>query len=411
MRIILIQPYYAPDLGANSPLFTMLSEDLVKLGNEVSVICAVPHLPTGRVWDGYRRRLAVRQHRNGVDVTRVWVPSVDRSRVTPRLFTFAALQALTTAIGVFRRFDVVLSSNPAIETGLPFIALTALRRKPGLYCMQDVYPDVGVRIGLFRQPWLIRLIEFSEKLCLRRAKRVRVLCPSFLDTYGAKGVPRDKMVVIHDYVDPDEIHPLPKNNQFAAAHALESKFVVMYAGNVGLSQGLDMVLETASRMRGDTGVRFVIVGDGADNERLRAIAKDRELQNVQFLPFQPREALPQVLAAADVSVISLKPGFGADALPSKIYPILASGRPIIASVDEHCDTWDMVESSECGIVVRPGDAAALEGAVVRLRDNADLRRRLGANGRSAAVNTYSRRTAAQAFDSALRSITGLQAAP
>lgn len=328
MRVLLINPYYEPDLGPNAPLFTMLAEDLVSIGHKVTVVAAVPHLPTGKVWNSYRGKLIDRATVHGVEVVRVWVPDIDRTRITQRLRLFVAFQLLATAVGAFSEFDVLISSNPAIETGLPFLALTRLRQKPGLYSMQDVYPDVGVRLGIFRSAPVIRVVELSERLCLQAATCVRILSPSFRQTYMSRRVPASKMVLIHDWVDTDLITPLPWDNTFAREQGLADSFVVMYAGNVGLSQGLDVVLDVAARMVDHSDIRFVIVGDGAEKERLRREAASRGLPNLRFIGFQPRDRLAEILGTAHISLLTLKPGLGNDALPSKIYSILASGRPV-----------------------------------------------------------------------------------
>ena len=404
MRVLLITPFYSPDLGPSAPLFTMLCEDLVRLGHQVSVIAAVPHYPTGTVMPEFRGYLIQREERNGVDVTRVWVPSVNRARLSQRLLTFIVYQILAAAAGLRRNYDVLIVSNPALEVALAFLVLGVLRQKPIIFSVHDIYPDVGIKLGVFRHRLVIRLVDRMERFCLDRAVYVRVLSEGFKETLNARGIPESKLALIWDWLDTDFIQPIPRANEFATHWALDRSFVVMYAGNIGLSQGLEHVVEAAKLLASEPSIRFVFVGDGAGKEGLEEAARSSGLTNVQLIPFQPRELLPQVLASADVSLITLKRGVGADSVPSKCYSILASGRPVIASVDQGSDTWNLIDRANCGLCVEPENPQVLADAILHLYKDESYRARLGANGRAYVVQRHSREAAAREFHQLLCSL-------
>jgi putative colanic acid biosynthesis glycosyltransferase WcaI len=404
MRILVLTPFYAPDLGPSAALYEMLSEELTTLGHEVSVISAVPHYPTGRVAEEFRGSWTRRERRNGVDVTRVWVPSVDRSRLWLRLMSFLCYQLLATAVGIGRKYDAVIASNPAFEVLLPLFLLAFFRRKPVIYSVHEVYPDVGVAAGIFRHRAVIQLVAWLERLSCKRAIYVRVLSEGYRRALEARGVPASKLAVIGDWMDTEFVRPFPRRNPFTSRWGLDGCFVVMYAGNLGPTQGLESVVEAARLLAADPLIRFVFVGDGSAKAHLerRAIALD--LPNLVFVPFQPRELLPEVLSAADVSLVALKKGLGAGSVPSKLYAILASGRPVLAAVDPDSDTANLIREAQCGLTVTPEDPEALCHGVLELCDRTERRRRMGENGREYVARHRSKRLAGEKFHELLLSI-------
>jgi colanic acid biosynthesis glycosyl transferase WcaI len=215
-------------------------------------------------------------------------------------------------------------------------------------------------------------------------------------------VPEGKLSLIYDWVDTELIQPMPRENSFSREHGLIEPFVVLYAGNIGLSQGLENLLTTAEKLSGDPDIRFVLVGDGTGRERLEKETIKRGLNNLQFIPFQPRVRLPEVLASADVSLVILRKGIGSGSLPSKSFSILASGRPLLASVDTESDMVRLVERSQGGICVPPEDPEALAQAIMTLKANPLQRERFGINGRAYALKFHSPQSAAEQFEELLR---------
>jgi colanic acid biosynthesis glycosyl transferase WcaI len=408
MNIQVVTPYYLPDGGPSAPLFAMLCETLARRGHHVTVVAAVPHYPSGRVpaeFRGWRTRKSLE---SGVHVIRVPVPSLDRSRLGQRFLQFAIYQLNAARLGLMQDCDVAICSNPALMTGLPLAVLTVLRRKPAIFSVHDVYPDVGISLGILRNPTAVWGVTALERFCLHHAARVRILAESFAPAVRNLRVPDSKLVLIYDWVDTDLIRPLSRANAFARENGLVDRFVVLYAGNIGLSQGLETVLRAAQQVVDYPDIEFVFVGDGTAKERLVAQADELKLQNVRFLPFQPRLRLPEVLATADVSLVMLQRGIGIQSLPSKSFSILASGRPLVSSVDEDSDMSRLVQRSEAGLCVPPEDPNRLVEAILHLRANPALRERMGRSGRAYALQHHSPESAAAQFESILRVISGVQ---
>jgi colanic acid biosynthesis glycosyl transferase WcaI len=398
MRILMIAPYYAPDLGPSAPLFTMLAEGLVKQGHDVIVLATVPHYPSGRVSSSYRGKWIHRSVENGVKISRVWLPSVKRSNFAFRLLQFFCYQIGAVWAEFNQKYDVVIAANPALWIWLPFVYYVSFSHKPALFSVHDVYPDVGVTLGIFRNKFIIALVAWLERYCLERSRFVRILSESFRPGLRNLGVPDSKMVLVYDWVDTDLIHPLPRDNNFAQEYDLKDRFVILYAGNIGLSQGLENVLAAAEQLTGQPDIHFLFVGDGPGRDQLISQAHSHKLTNVQFVPFQSRSRLPEVLGSADVSLVILRKGIGMGSLPSKTFSIMASGRPIIVSVDEQSETCDLIQKAQAGLCIEPENPTELVKAILMLKNDQNLRERLGQKGRSWAERMHSPQSATIQFD-------------
>jgi colanic acid biosynthesis glycosyl transferase WcaI len=401
MQILIITPNYDPDLGPSAPLFTMLSQGLVQRGHQVSVITAVPHYPSGRVPIEYHSKWMWRSCENGVHVTRVGLPSVKRKSLIQRLLQFLSFQIGATVAGFTQQYNVVIVANPALQVWLPFTWAVTLRRKPAIFSIHDVYPDVGVTLGIFKHKAQIAFIARLEKYCLDHATHIRILSDSFRPGLKNLDVPDSKMSLIYDWVDTNLIHPLPSENLFSQEHKLSDYFVALYAGNIGLSQGLENIVKAAKLLTDQQDIKFVFVGDGSGKETLKSYVSQKQLQNISFIPFQPREKLPEVLASADISIVMLKHGIGAISLPSKILSIMASGRPIIISVDDESEAWKLIRRADAGIWVPPENPSRLAKAILTLKQDKALRNQLGKNGRIWAEKHHSPQIAAEQFETLL----------
>ncbi len=398
MRILIVTPYFPPDLGPSAPLFCMLSRQFRQRGHDVTVLAAVPHYPTGTVSPEFRGHWIQHSLEDDVNVVRVRVPSGNRSRLGCRVSQFVAYQLGAVWAGLHEPYDVLLVCNPALWTWLPVAVLSVLRRKPAVFSVHDVYPDVGVSLGVFRNKSIIWAVARMERFCLHHSEYVRYLSESFRPRLRALGVPTSKMTLIYDWADTDLIRPLPRHNTFSQEQGLNGLFTVMYAGNLGLSQGLETVLTAARLLADRPEISFLFVGDGSGKEHLVKKGRELALTNVRFVPFQPRQRLPEVLASADVSLVVLRRGIGSGSLPSKTFSILASGRPVLACVEQHTDTWTLLKRSGAGLCLPPEDPEALAEAILQLRDDPLRRQQLGVNGRAWVQAHHSPKIAAEQFE-------------
>ena len=369
---------YWPDNTATGQLLTELAEDLVaRHGMEVTVV-------TGYPVGSETSALRASETRNGVRILRARGTTFSQRTFSGRATNYVTyfLSALWIAIRLPRQHVTVALTDP------PIVGLAALAARPAggmVFFCQDIFPEVaGLLEGVYT-PVVNFVLERLNRYLVRRAARIVALG----DTMAArlvngKGAAAEKITIIHNWADISAIVPSAKANPFSNAHGLADKFVVLHAGNIGLSQNLDMVIDAAAQLTANPEIVVVFIGDGNRKATLEARARERGLGNVRFLPFQPRSQLRWTYATSDVCLVSLKPGLAGYIVPSKLYPILAAGRPYIAAVEPISEVASLTQRHRCGVMVPPGDAAALADQIVRLAGDPSQRQAMGARARLAA---------------------------
>ncbi|WP_416670702.1 glycosyltransferase family 4 protein [Egbenema bharatensis] len=396
MRILIYSYNYYPEPIGIAPLMTELAEGLVKRGHEVRVVTGMPNYPQRQIYPDYQGKLFCTEERNGVIIQRscVWV------RPKPGLMTRMLLDGSFVASSIFQalkgwRPDVILLTIPPLPIAVPASLLGAIYSCPIVLNLQDILPDAAVHVGLLKNKVAIRVFETLEKYAYRTAHTISVITDGFTENLVKKGVPNHKIKCIPNWVDVKFIQPLPKvDNPFRRTHQLQDKFVVMYSGNIALTQGLQTVIHAADRLRHIPEIVFVIVGEAKALDALWQLCAEHQLDNVLLLPFQPREQLPEMLAAADVGLVMQKHNVVAFNMPSKIQVLLASGRPVIASVPATGTAARAIRQSGGGVVVEPEDPEVLANAIVDLYQNPTKVEMYARQGRQYAVAQY-------AFDQAL----------
>jgi colanic acid biosynthesis glycosyl transferase WcaI len=397
-NVLVVTLQDAPDLGPSAPIFTALCEDLVKQGCDVTVITGVPNYDVNEIDPKYRGKLFFEEERNGVRLIRTYVYLVPKKALWGRLLYHGSFNVLATLAELrLKKPDIILADAPILWSGLPLFIGSVFRRVPFIYIIHDIYPDVLSRLGYLNNPLALKIIGEFEKFYYRRARKVTVISEGFRQNLLSKGVPDEKITIIPITADVDFIQPLPRENGLRKEWGLQGKFVVLYAGNMGLSQGLEVVLDAASQLKDCPEIQFVLVGEGATRPDLEARAAQAHLDNVRFFPFKPREEVPQVYAAADVSLVCLKPEIVVESVPSKTYTIMASQRPIIAAVDASSEVGRLLDQVQCGWATPPGDANALAQAILRLYRDKDQQDIMGENGRRYVVENYSRQMSSEKY--------------
>ncbi|HAA28163.1 MAG TPA: colanic acid biosynthesis glycosyltransferase WcaI [Cyanobacteria bacterium UBA8553] len=391
MRILIYTYNYFPEPIGIAPLVTELAEGLVQRGHQVRVVTGMPNYPQRRIYEGYRGKPYMTELTNGVAVQRsyVWVrpkPSlIDRLLLEVSFVVTSFIHALRG-----KRPDVIFLTTPPLPVSVPSALLGWLHQAPVVLNLQDILPDAAVRIGLLKNPKLIRIFEVLEKFAYQTATKISVIADDFVGHLQEKGVPEHKIVQIPNWVDVNFIRPLPKEkNQFRTEHKLNSNFVVLYSGNIALTQGLETVIEAATRLLHMPKIAIVIVGEENALQRLHDYCQKCKATNVTLLPFQPRERLPEMLAAADVGLVIQKRNVICFNMPSKIQVLLASGRPIVASIPPNGSAARAIQQSGAGLLVPPENPEALAAGILDLYANPDKLEVLGKKGREYAVEKYS----------------------
>ena len=388
MHVLLLALNYYPDKLGNAPLMIGMCEGLVKRGHKVTVVCAFPHHETGRIEAPYQGKLFQRDHHNGVDILRTYIYAPQGGAVAKMAnyasFTAAALAAASTV----RNVDVIFTPSPPLTLGVIDHMLSRARHIPFVYNLQDLFPEAAVRLGVLTNPRVIAGFERLERWVYRKAHKLSVISEGFRQYLLNQGVPDEKIAVIENYTDTDLIQPQDRyDNPFRRKLGLKREFIVQFSGRMGLSQGLETVIDAWAQLRDLPDIRLMMVGDGQAKKMVDdALADDPK---VSLLPTQPREDLSALLAAADVGLAPLKHGMSGTSVPSKIFGIMAAGRPVIAGADAGSDTVTLLESADAGYIIEPEDPDALARAIRALYDDRAEAQRMGENARRHVVAHHS----------------------
>lgn len=360
MRILALNQFYTPDISATSQLLSQLCEDLVRRGDEVTVIAS-----RGRYLGG--AKLPRRERVAGVDVIRPWSSSLGKSTIAHRLTDYLSFWGSSIArAAAARRPDVILalSTPPMIAFGAALVAKA--RTVPLVTWVQDVYPEVAVAFGLFsdRHPASFGLRALN-RAAHHVARRTVALSAGMADRLVAQGQARERVRVVPNWSDGQAIRPIrPEQNDFRAEHGLGDRFVVLYSGNLGVGHDVATLVAAARLLeRSHPRVLLLFIGDGGRRPEAERLAAG--LGNVRFLPYQPPERLAQSLSAGDVHVASLRDGLEGLLVPSKLYGILAAGRPLLYVGPEACEVARVVQEHDLGWTGRPGQVVALAEAIGR----------------------------------------------
>ena len=402
MRILFLTMYYKPDNAATGILMAELAEELAAHGHDVRVITSMPHYSTNSIWPEYKGKWWSRERQGQILIHRVWsyVP-VHKDRLLPRFFSYLSFTLLSAGVGLLLpRPDVIVtpSPSPPLTNGISAYLLGRLRGVPFVTNIQDIYPDVAIRMGVMKNPAVIKAYKKLERFVYAHSRAITVISEGFRGNLTAKGVPADKISVIPNFIDSAFVTPHPRRNNFSAAQGWDDKFVALFAGNVGMSQGLDTVLEAAGLLRDTPNLLFAIVGNGASKPALMAQAQKMGLTNVEFLPYQSYDQVPKLYSSADVGLIPLRRGFSSDSVPSKLFTIMGVARPVIASVDAKSETADVIGAARCGVCLEPEDPQALADAVLQIYRDAAQAGEMGRRGRQYVEAHYTRTSVARQYE-------------
>ena len=405
MRILFMAQCYAPEDVSAAVLITELAVDIVERGHQVTIVTGAPNYPQGRVFKGYRNLPCAVEMLDGVRVIRTWSYISPSKKVLPRLLHYGTYSATAFYGGLFApRPDVIVSYSPPLPLGFSAWLLSRIFRVPWVLQLEDLYPDAAIAAGVMTNKTLINFFFDIEKFLYRKAEYISVISKSFQQNLFAKGISNSKMEIIPIWADPDEIQPMEKENSFRKEHGLDKKFVVMYAGNIGHTSCLEDVLSAAEILKAQKDIQFVIVGEGVKKEALEAEKKAKVLTNILFLPFQPREIFAEMLAAADISLVTLNADSALSSMPSKIFNHMASARPILAVTPPESEIAQIIAEANCGWNVPPESPRKLAEAIVQLKDRETTLIQMGQNGRVCLEKNYSRNHCVDAYEKMLINI-------
>jgi glycosyltransferase involved in cell wall biosynthesis len=405
VRVLILTHHYPPEVGAPQTRLSESARVLRSRGHDVSVLTALPSYPDGVVPSEYRGQHLIREQIDGVSVVRAWTyanPSRSaRSRLANQL-SFAAT-ALTAARSVGRP-DVILVESPPLFLGPTGVLLGLMLGSAVALHVADLWPDVAEDLGALSDPRARAVAHTFERIVYAYVHRVIVVTPTWATELHRRGVPGGKIDLVTNGVDPvrlDRAAHLDSRRRLRVDLALEGRTVVACVGTVGNVYDYELLLAVAERLRAHDDIRMLIVGGGSRGEWIRGAIEQRGLANVILLPALPRDAVPPMLAAADISLVGLRPlPVTRGILPVRILEAMAASLPVIAA--GHGESRRVIASAGCGVAVEPGDVDGMTSAILELAADAERRRELGGRGRATILAEYSRERVALQLEAALQ---------
>jgi colanic acid biosynthesis glycosyl transferase WcaI len=393
-RLLIINQYYWPGVEATANLLTELAEDLA---DEFEVTVVTGHL------HGHEG-LPAHELRNGVTIVRVPSLAFERSQLSRRALNYVSFLAIALARGlVDRRPDVVICMTDPPIVGDVALLVARRFRVPLLVISEDVFPEIAVQLKRLENRFLVGTLRQLVRVYLKRTDRIVAIGETMRERLIEKGAAADRIDVIPNWVDTSVLTPQDRDNGWAREQGLVGKFVVMHSGNVGHAHSLETLVFAATFLRDLTDLEIVIAGFGARHAAIMALA-ERVEAGVRFLPYQPREVLSQSLSSADVHFVGLAPGLSGYVVPSRLYGIMAVGRPVIVAADPTSEVSKVVSEVGCGVVLAPARPELVANAIRDLHARRDELPELGARGRRYVEAEADRRVAHERYRAVIREL-------
>jgi len=430
VKILYVSQYFPPEMGAPAARAAELAQHWAQSGHEVSVLTGFPNHPTGVVrpeWRGRLRRLVyherifsspssspssgspVQKTPGRVDVFRTWLWPLPNRKAHERMRNYASFCVSAALRGLtIPRPDVVIASSPQLLVGLSGWWIAFARQLPFVFEVRDLWPESLAAVGVSDENSLLhRALAAVAKFLYRRSDLIVVVTPAFKEHLMRHWrVPEGRIAVVENGVETDLFAPAPPaaNRTLRRELAVEEKFLVCYIGTMGMAHGLETLLDAAQQLqRQSANVQFLLVGEGAEKERIKALAESRGLANLRFLDQQPREKIPAFISASDACLVLLKKtDVFKTVIPTKMLEFMSCARPVILGVDGQAR--QIVEDAGAGLVIEPENADALVSAIQQLSANRELGIALGQKGREYILRSFSRDRTAGKYIDVLRSL-------
>jgi putative colanic acid biosynthesis glycosyltransferase WcaI len=404
VKILYVSQYFPPEMGAPAARAAELARHWVNSGHDVTVLTGFPNHPTGVLHAEYRkeiRRLVVKEEHDGIHVVRTWLLPLPNRRAHERMLNYASFWISASITGSFLpKPDVVIGSSPQLLVGLSGWWISRWQRVPFIFEVRDLWPESLEAVGIgSRRSLLHRVLRTISGFLYQKSNKIVVVSPAFQDhLVESWGVPREKIAVVENGVEAGLFAPADSSEPRRRL-GFEGKYVVCYAGTLGMAHGLSTLIEAAAVLQqSHPDIAFLLVGEGAEKESIQKQAVARGLSNLQFLDQQPRQEIPKLISCSDACLVLLRRSeVFKTVIPTKMLEFMSCARPVILGVEGQAKK--IVEAANAGIFIEPENVRQLVDAIVRLKDQPEWAKSLGRNGRHYILENATRQvTAARYLD-------------
>jgi colanic acid biosynthesis glycosyl transferase WcaI len=391
-RVLVASINFAPDHSGIALYSTDLPVFLVESGLQVTMVTGFPYYPTWRKRPEDVGRFFSAEDYRGVRVLRGYLYVPKTVTTAKRILHELSFNAFALANFVRAgRHDTIIIISPPLLLGLLGVAFKYIWRAQLVFHIQDLQPDAALSLGMVKPGPMIRALLAIERFVYAHSDLVATITEGMRERLIDKGVPEEKLGLYYNWIDVEEAAGTPrKKGAFRGAHSHgPNKFIVAYAGNIGIKQGVDVLVEVAAKLRDDSRFHFFIIGDGADKPRLMQVAAQQNLDNLSFVPFLSQQEYFDMLNDIDLSFVAQRAGTGNVFFPSKLLGIMAMGKPLLISADPESELARVIARTRSGLVARAGDVDSIVAHLRRVVDNPVELDEMRRNARTA-VTEYDR---------------------
>jgi len=407
VRVLFLSHFYPPEMGGAAARISGLAKWLTKFGHEVTVITGYPSYPTGKVYPEYKDKKNKIEFIDGVKILRSRVLPVSYQSVLVRLLNYFTLffTSLWTGMRKKSNFDIVIASSPPLTIGILGLILSKVYKIPWIIDIRDIWPDVAVEAGMLKENGVIHKLSRKLADCLyKHATHITPVTNRKLEKIKKYNIPISKISLVCNGVDFDLIDNA-KQKDWRGELGLENKFILAYAGLIGKAQGVKVIIETAIRLKEETDIHFLIVGEGVEKQKLHDYVVSLGLNNITFLPSQLKELIPSLLNTSDIALIPLVNDRLLDAVPSKLLEAWACKLPVILIAGG--EAADIVFKARGGIVVGSNNVEEITTRILKLKDSPELMTQYSKNGYNYVSKNYDRKSLARTMEKVIFKIIDL----
>lgn len=410
MKILYVSQYFVPEMGAPAARAAELSRHWARMGHNVTVLTGFPNHPTGVVPPEWRARLSglvCREEVDGVHVVRTWLWPLPNRKAHERIRNYVSFCLSSALTGLeLEKPDIIIATSPQLLVALSGWWLAWWKRVPFVFEVRDLWPESLTAVGAGGEGSLLhRALGAIAGFLYRRSNHIVVVTSAFKDHLIRHWrVPEEKISIVENGVETDLFRSSPSAGEVRHNLKLEDRFLICYIGTMGMAHGLETLIDAAQKLQlAQPAASFLLIGEGAEKERIIQLAAERGLRNIRILDQQPRERIPAYISAADVCLVMLKKtDLFKTVIPTKLLEYMACERPVIVAVDGQAR--QIVEEAKAGIFVEPEDSSALVKAIRELANSSQKRCQMGASGRQYIVDRLSREKTAYDYITVLERV-------
>lgn len=400
MKVLILSEFFYPDKSSTPKVLTELAEDLVAYGLEVEVITSKTS------YKGENSNLKTREVYKDIVINRVNSTELNRNSYIGRIVNYITF-LISTFIKVIIKKDydcILMVSNPPVLPLIGYI-VNKFKKKPYVYLLHDVYPDIAVKVGAIKENGLVfKVMEYINKKIFNSASKVIVLGKDMKKNLLDKKVDENKIEIITNWADKEKIYKENKKNDFSVQECISETFNIVYTGNIGRFHDVETILETANKLKDNSKISFIFVGDGYKKQNIENYKKENSLNNIKLMGYKYGETYNQLLNASDIFITTLDKGIEGLGVPSKTYSYMAAGKPIIAIMNSSSEIGSLVEEKELGIRINSGESDKIVEFISKISNDENLYSNIVKNVCDTFNTNYERKIVTKKFKEVIANI-------